>query len=361
MVYRLDKSGNRLMKLEETTYVDERVFEVAHIEEWVRKNPDLLCLADEQMKIISKQQVYETGKRSDLVAVDSFGQIVIIELKRAIAEPMSDFQAIRYASSYLYSTYDEICHIYALYLEQHRRELGIGEDVDFLAEACKEIENLCANVKLPEDFNKNQRIILVAREFSDDLLSAVSWLIVKGIEIRCVALAPYKHNEDLLIVPRVILPTPELSESIVPVRQADDKVKERRQRATHQIWEGGIEDHYSRLRSPLGEDLRRLVSEIQIQPEGLSGSGFHLVYGDRKIVVSTWAKGKIEFRFPKVSKSDLEALLQELGISSLKVKEKSDIESYGLANPTPAIDYRTKSVPLEDVTTLVKSWLGIPQ
>ena len=89
MVYRLDKNGNRLMKLEETTYVDEKVLEVAHIEEWVRKNPDLLCLKDEQIKIISKQQMYKTGKRSDLVAIDSFGQIVIIELKRDIAEPLS--------------------------------------------------------------------------------------------------------------------------------------------------------------------------------------------------------------------------------------------------------------------------------
>lgn len=359
MVYRLDKNGNRLIKLEETTYVDEKVLEVAHIEEWVRKNPDLLCLKDEQIKIISKQQMYKTGKRSDLVAIDSFGQIVIIELKRDIAEPMSEFQAIRYASSYLYSNYDEICQIYARYLEQNRGEFGIGEDTNFMVEARKEIENFCAEVKLPDDFNKNQRIILVAKEFSDDLLSAVSWLIVKGIEIRCVALAPYKHNEDLFIVPQVILPTPELSENIVPVRQAEDKVKEERQKATHRIWDGGIEEHYSRLRPPLGEDLRRLVCELQIQPEGLSGSGFHLVYGDKKIMVSTWVKGKIEFRFPKAKKSDLEALLQNLGITSLEVKGKSDIESYGLANPTPSIDYKAEVVPFADVIRLAKTWLKI--
>ena len=361
MVYRLDKNGNRLMKLEETTYVDEKVLEVAHIEEWVRKNPDLLCVRDEQVKIISKQQIYETRKRSDLVAIDDFGQIVIIELKRDIAEPMSEFQAIRYASSYLYSTYDEICQIYAHYLEQNRGEFGIDEDTNFLVEARKEIENFCTEVKMPDDFNKNQRIILVAKDFSDDLLSAVSWLIVKGIDIRCVALAPYKHNDELFIVPRVILPTPEISESIVPVRQAEDKVKEERQRATHRIWEGSIEDHYSRLRPPLGEYLRRLVSELRIQPDGLSGSGFHLVNGDRKIMVSTWVKSKIEFRFPKASKDDLEALLQNLGITSLEVKEKSDVESYGLANPTPSIDYKEEAIPFEDIIKLTKNWLKTPQ
>lgn len=145
------------------------------------------------------------------------------------------------------------------------------------------------------------------------------------------------------------------------MRQAEDKVKEERQRATHRIWEGSIEDHYSRLRPPLGEYLRRLVSELRIQPDGLSGSGFHLVNGDRKIMVSTWVKSKIEFRFPKASRDDLEALLQNLGITSLEVKEKSDIEAYGLANPTPSIDYKEEAVPFTDIIKLTNKWLKIPQ
>lgn len=361
MVYRLDKGANRLIKLEETTFPGEKMLELVHIEEWIRKNPDLLCDRDEQIKIISKQQIYETGKRSDLVAIDDIGQIVIIELKRDIAEPMTEFQAIRYASSYLYSTYDEICQLYARYLDQKREEFGIDEGTDLLAEARKEIDNFCTKVKMPDDFNKNQRIILVAKEFSGDLLSAVSWLILKGIDIRCVAMTPHKYNEELFIVPRVILPTPEISENIVRVRQAEDKVKEERQRATHRIWEGSIEDHYSRLRPPLGEYLRHLVSELGIQPSGLSGSGFHLVHEDRKIMITTWVKGKIEFRFPKATKGDLEALLQNLGITSLKVKGKSDIESYGLANPTPSIDYKEEVAPLEDIIGLAKNWLKITQ
>ncbi len=360
MVYRLDRESNQLVELEETTFPKEKIIEPIHIEEWIRKNPNLVCDKDENIKIISKQQVYETRKRSDLVAIDDAGRIVIIEIKRDVAEPMTEFQGIRYASSYVYSSYDEICRLYAQYLKDNKDEFGLEEGQDFVAEARKEIENLCGE-DAADAFNKNQRIILVSREFSPDLISAVQWLILKGIEIKCIALTPYKDSQGLLIVPQVILPTPEISKNIVRVRQAEEKVEQERQRAKYQPWEGSVEDHYNRLKPPLGEYLERLVSELRprVQPSGLSGSGFHLVNGDRKIMVTTWVKSKIEFRFPKTTKGDVEAILQKLGITSLTVKEKSDIESYGLANPTPSIDYKEGTTDFEDIIALGKSWLAI--
>lgn len=358
MVYRLDKEGNQLVELEETTFPKEKIIEPIHIEEWIRKNPQLLCDKDENIKIISKQQIYETRKRSDLVAIDDAGRIVIIEIKRDIAESMTEFQGIRYASSYLYSSYDEICRLYAQYLKDNKDEFGLEEGQDFLAEARREIENLCGE-DAADTFNKNQRIILVSRDFSPDLISAVQWLILKGIDIKCIALTPYKDSQGLLIVPQVILPTPEISENIVRVRQAEEKVEQERQRAKYQPWEGSVEDHYNRLKPPLGEYLKRFVDELRVESSGLSGSGFHLVNGDRKIMVSTWVKSKIEFRFPKATKGDLEAILQKLGIASLTVKEKSDIEAYGLANPTPSIDYKEGTTDFEDIIILGKSWLAI--
>lgn len=359
MVYRFDKDNNRLVELEETTFPSESLSETVHIEEWVRKNPKLLCDRDEQIKVISKQQIYETRKRSDLVALDNLGQIVIIELKRDIAEPMSEFQAIRYASSYLDLAYDEICSIYAKYLEQNRNEFNINETEDFLTLAQKEIDDLCSGISISEKFNKNQRIILCAKDFSDDLKSAVQWLILKGIDIKCIALTPYKDDFGLLVVPEVILPTHEISENIVRVKQDEEKVEQEKQRTTYRSWEGNMDDQYNRLQPPLGDYLKRLVSVLGIQPTNESGAGFHLVNGNHKIMVATWVKSKIEFRFPKTTKSDLENLLKNLHINSLIVKEKSGGESYGLANPTPAIDYKEGSAPFEDIITLAKNWLQL--
>lgn len=357
MIYRLDRKENRLDELQETTFADERILEPTHIEEWIRKNPELVCDKDEPIKVISKQQISKTGKRSDLVGIDAHGRIVIIELKRDIAQPMDEFQAIRYASYYVQLTYHEICQIYAEYLERNRAEFGIDDEDNFPAKAAEEIKNFCREINIPDDFNESQRIILVSKDFSPDLRSAVYWLIGQGIAIKCVALTPYKYNEDLFIVPQTILPTPEMSENIVQLRQAEDQVKRAAQREPYRP--GRIEDHYNRLMPPLGKRLEGLVSELGVQPSGESGSGFHLVSGDRKIMVSTWNKNKIEFRFPKTKKGELEAILQELGITSLTVKEKSDAESYGLANPTPAVDYKEGAADFEDIVTLAKSWLGI--
>ena len=183
-------------------------------------------------------------------------------------------------------------------------------------------------------------------------------MIYKEIEIKCIELTLYKHGGDLFIAPTTILPTPDISENIVRVKQKDELVKQERQAVTRQKWLGNMEDHYNNLQPPLGEYLARLVSELKIEPSGMSGSGFHLFHGDKKIMITTWQRSKIEIRFSRTKKEDLERLLKDFGITSLVIKEKSDIESYGLANPTPAIDYKEESGNFNDVITFCKVWLG---
>jgi len=355
MIYKLQKDSNELIELEEATFSKERISESTHIEEWVRKNPKILCDADEDILIISKQQVSETMKRSDLVGIDNLGNITVIELKRDIAGPMTEFQAIQYASYYSDTKYDQACEVYAKYLRENKDEFKLGVDTDFLKAAQESIRNFCEL----DNFNGNQRIILVAKEFKRDLLSAVTWLIYKGIEIKCIKLTLYKHDGDLFIAPTTVLPTPDISENIVRVKQKDELVKQERQAVTRQKWLGNIEDHYNKLQPPLGEYLTRLVSELKIDPSGMSGSGFHLLHGDKKIMITTWQRSKIEIRFSRAKKEDLEKLLKDLDITSLAIKEKSDIESYGLANPTPAIDYKEEFGNFDDVITFCKAWLGV--
>jgi hypothetical protein len=52
--------------------------------------------------------------------------------------------------------------------------------------------------------------------------------------------------------------------------------------------------------------------------------------------------------------------LKDLGITTtLMVKDKADIESYGISNPTPSIDYKGNSALLEDIKKLCKKWLEL--
>jgi len=189
-LFKYEKKRNEIIQIDETSFSNENLTEPQNIEIWIRKNPSILSEVEgEELIIIGEQQASETKKRLDLLGVDKFGNIVIIELKRDLAEEMVENQAITYASSYVYSTFKEVCNIYAKYLEKNKNELKLSEITEFQEfkkEAEKSLENFCSSINIPDDFNKNQRIILVAGNFSKNLLSAVTWLILKGIKIECI-------------------------------------------------------------------------------------------------------------------------------------------------------------------------------
>lgn len=360
MLFKYDKSKNELFRIEDTTFTSEGLTEPKNIEAWIRKNPGILYEGDEEeLLIIGEQKTSETKKRLDLLGVDKFGNIVIIELKRDLAEKMVESQAITYASSYVYTTFAEVCKIYAKYLEKNSTELSLPHIIDLSVEAENTLKNFCGPfIKIPEDFNKNQRIILVAGNFSQDLLSAVTWLILKGIKIECIKLNLFKDENELFVQPQRILPTPDISENIVKIKIAEESIEIKSN--AYQKWSGDIEEHYERLASPLNDDLRKLVNELGIEPTNLSGSGFHLINETKKIMISTYVKSKIEFRFAKSTKEEIDRLLVSLRVRSLQVKEKADIEPYGIVNPTPSIDYRkVDDVSVEEITRVCKEWLNI--
>lgn len=361
MLFKYEKERNEIIQMDETSFSNENLTEPQNIEIWIRKNPSILSEVEgEELIIIGEQQASETKKRLDLLGVDKFGNIVIIELKRDLAEEMVENQAITYASSYVYSTFNEVCNIYAKYLEKNKNELKLSEITEvqeFQKEAEKSLENFCSSINIPDDFNKNQRIILVAGNFSKNLLSAVTWLILKGIKIECIRLSLYKDNHELFIQPERILPTPDISESIVKIRIAEEIIEKKRDK--YQKWEGRIEEHYEFLGSPLGDHLKKLVSELEIEPTNISNSGFHLINGEKKIMVSTYVKSKIEFRFSKSKKDEIENLLADLNLNTLTVKDKADIEAYGIENPTPAIDYKIDTISFEEIQKVCKEWLEL--
>ncbi|MDQ7788459.1 MAG: hypothetical protein RDU41_00210, partial [Clostridia bacterium] len=79
----------------------------------------------------------------------------------------------------------------------------------------------------PEDLNQRQRIILVAKEFHSEVISAVLWLRESEIDIECVRLTPYLDQKgELFINPEIIIPLPEAKDYI---QKKESKQKERKQ------------------------------------------------------------------------------------------------------------------------------------
>jgi hypothetical protein len=57
-----------------------------------------------------------------------------------------------------------------------------------------------------KSFNKKQKIALIASDFDEQTLSAVSWLNSIHVDMSCFKLTPYKVNEDIYLQIEKLLP-----------------------------------------------------------------------------------------------------------------------------------------------------------
>ena len=203
--------GNKAEKIEATTF-SELGMQESDIEEILRCSIDMICDEEESMLIVGRQVKNEKSARSDLIAIDNYGNIVLIEIKRDRKDIESrresfEFQAIRYAASYatIESPDELVKKVYAPYIEKYidefeqkgltSYELGIRKLNDFLKE--NEAE---------KNFNKKQRIVLVSSDFDEQTLSAVAWLNSNDVDIGCYKLTPYKINGEVYLHVEKVLP-----------------------------------------------------------------------------------------------------------------------------------------------------------
>lgn len=168
------------------------------IQEWIEKKPEIL---GEDLLVIGKEVILPSGKRLDLLCIDRQGHLAVVELKRDDSGSSVEWQAIKYASYCSKLLPDEIYRQYATYLgkSESDAELAITEFID------ADMDNL----------NREQRIILAAREFNSEVLSAVLWLREYGLDIQCTRLAPYVDTDgEIFIKPETIVPLPEAKDYI---------------------------------------------------------------------------------------------------------------------------------------------------
>lgn len=202
-------NGKNAEKIESLTFHDLDMRE-ENIEELLRLNIGMICDEEESMLLVGQQVANRAQARCDLIAVDRDGALVLIEVKRDKADIVQrrealEFQAIRYAASCAtVKTPDElISKIYACYVERHRSEYpeeGTAADI-----AQKRLGEFLQNNNATE-FNRRQRIVLVASDFDEQTLSAVAWLCNGKVDISCVRLTPMKIGGRLIIESQKILP-----------------------------------------------------------------------------------------------------------------------------------------------------------
>jgi hypothetical protein len=185
----------------------------------------------------------KSSRRLDVLALDKDGELVVVELKLDAAGSLADQQAIRYAAFCSTMTMEDVVRLYGEYHDVQQADVETTI-LDFL-----ELE------ELPE-LSDRPRIILAAGSVNDQELTAcVLWLRRFGLDISCVELTPYRlpEGEEVLLVPRTIIPLPETRAYQINVEKKEvAKAHEAKTREDNQpIWRA-IAERFNAL----GLDLR---------------------------------------------------------------------------------------------------------
>jgi hypothetical protein len=212
-------------QVKETTFSSLGLVE-NQVEEFLRKNIEVVF--DEETLLIVGQQVINAARgRSDLIAVDENGSIVLIEIKRDLAdikgrhEPFES-QAVRYAASLAtVADIDGLVNmVFAKYIEAHSTEYVLG-DLTYSELGKRLLADFLKQNNADRTFNDKQRIILIASDFDDQTLSAVAWLIKNGVDISAFRITPQKFQDHLFIDASMILPPDSLEGFYVDIAASD--------------------------------------------------------------------------------------------------------------------------------------------
>jgi hypothetical protein len=200
-MYIINKENKTATAIEKKSFSDLGFTERYDLQEWIANQPAIL---GEELLIIQKEfdGFSDTKERLDLLALDSRGNIVIIENKLDDSGKDVVWQALKYVSYCAILKKSVIIDIYQKYLGTD----GIAKEK--LAEFFKDDFD---NIKLnPQD--GDQRIILVAANFRKEVTSTVLWLRDHGVDIKCVRVTPYQNGESILLDATIILPVPEVAD-----------------------------------------------------------------------------------------------------------------------------------------------------
>ena len=185
------------------------------LEELIKKRPALL---DQDALLLIGQQVFipDVNDRIDLLAIDTDGRSVIIEVKRGVVKDPEEIQAIRYASYVSNWERDS-------FERESDRFYDISENIETL-NVClgktgiayegfmQAIEEFCDE---GYELNSDQRIILVGTDIKRKVISVLAWLTKKGIDIRFVQLQVFEDAIRKYVIPRTVFPPPKQEEMLV--------------------------------------------------------------------------------------------------------------------------------------------------
>ena len=219
-MYKVNKGTKKLERISRATFKEIECKERKDLQEWIVSEPSVL---GEELLIIQKEfdKFENTNERLDLLAIDKQGNLVVIENKTDDTGRDVVWQAVKYASYCSTLSTSEIRDIFSDYIQKYAIELDAEKEIlEFLG------MDSFDSVKLNE--GNSQRIILVAKEFRKEVLSAAQWLNNYGIAISCVQINLFKDGNEIYLDPEQILPQKETQDYTIKLANKEKEIQNKK-------------------------------------------------------------------------------------------------------------------------------------
>jgi hypothetical protein len=227
-MFLVDKGKNEAVSIERKTFKELEFKERQHLQEWICKNTDML---GEKLLIIQKEfcGFDDTKERLDLLAVDAFGNLVVIENKLDDSGRDVAWQSLKYASYCSSLTKADIKDIFQKYLDSQ----GKDDHADKVLAEFLEVEDFSE----AEINNDDQRIILIAANFRKEVTSTVMWLIDHNIKVKCIKVTPYQLGEQILIDTEQIIPIKDAEDYLIKIanKKQEEQISKEKKQTRHTV------------------------------------------------------------------------------------------------------------------------------
>ena len=203
---------------------DAGLRERSDLQEWVRKNPDIL---GPDIRIVTfefggwQSRAGAAADRLDLLGLDADGRLIVAELKRGVAPDPTEMQAIKYAAYASRFTPELLAESHAAYLTK------VADGAVTASEAQALLEKHTSG-ELDPDLLRRPRIVLVAERFGPQVTASAVWLTEMGIDIALVAFQAHRAAHDLILTVTPVWPVADVEEFTVMPRQAEWRAAEGR-------------------------------------------------------------------------------------------------------------------------------------
>lgn len=242
MLFRIDGEGavESVLKHE---LAELGLLERDDLQEWVIDEPRIL--GEDLLVITSEYAGFEdTLDRLDVLALDREGNLVVVELKRDLADSETDLQALKYASFCSTLTAEDVQQLYREFHQKQSDDELTPEEVGDRFEAFLDSDNAVSfdeNGWAVFELDDRPRILLAAGDFGIEVTSPVLWLSQEyGLDISCVRLKAYEHDGDYLVQGQRIIPVPEAEEYMTKRREKQEQQQSRRRSTFNVLVERGV-------------------------------------------------------------------------------------------------------------------------